>query len=106
MLVDRDTAAVVGHPAPAVFQEGDLDAVGVPRHGLVDGVVDHLVYEVVEAAGTGRTDVHARTFPYGFQALQDCDVLRRVSHARTFRSLGGEGALCQGKVLVRAPKSN
>ena len=104
VLVDRDAPAVVDDPAPAVFQKGDLDPVGVPGHGLVDGVVDHLVDEVVEAAGAGRADVHTRAFPDGFQALQDCDVLRRVSHARTFRSRGGGGGPRSGENAGQSPE--
>jgi hypothetical protein len=58
-LVDRDAAAVVDDLAPTVGEQRDLDVGRVPRHGLVDRVVDDLVHEVVEAAHTGRTDVHA-----------------------------------------------
>src|SRR4051794_32390153 len=50
--VDGDAAAVVDYAAPAVGQEGDVDAGGVARHGLVDGVVDDLVDEVVQAVET------------------------------------------------------
>ena len=47
--VDRDAAAIVGHAAAAVGQENDVDPVAVPGHRLVDGVVDDLPNEVVEA---------------------------------------------------------
>ena len=59
--------------------ERQLDAIVPPGHGLVDGVVDHLVDEVVQATRTGRADVHARPFPDRLEALQDRDVLRGVS---------------------------
>ena len=104
MLVDRDAPAVVDHPGPAVFQQGDFDPIGVPGHGLVDGVVDHLVDEVVQAARAGRADVHPGPFPDGFQTLQDCDVLRRVSHARTFRSERGGGGPSSGENAGQSPE--
>ena len=62
----------------AVGQQGDVDAVGVAGHGLVDGVVDHLVDEVVQARRTGRADVHARALADGLEAFEDGDVLRAV----------------------------
>src|SRR5581483_12017885 len=106
VLVDGNAPAVVDHPAAAVLQEGDLDPVGMAGHGLIDGVVDDLVDQVVEARGTGRSDVHPGAFPDRFQALEDRDVLGVVRHARTFRSKAGCGASARGKPLVRAPKSN
>jgi hypothetical protein len=80
LLVDvgRDAAAVVHHAAAAVGQERHVDAVGVARHGLVDGVVDDLPDEVVETVQTGRSDVHARALPDGFEALEDLQVLGAV----------------------------
>ena len=47
----------------------------VARHRLVDGVVDDLPDEVVEAGQTGRADVHARALAHGIEALEDLDVL-------------------------------
>ena len=104
VFVDRNATAVVDHPAPAVLQEGDLDLVGVAGHGLVDGVVDDLVDEVMQTAGAGRTDVHPGAFPDGLEALQDGDVLRRVSHARTFRSKWGVGGPRSGENAGQGPE--
>ena len=53
----------------------DVDPVVLARHRLVDGVVDHLVDEVMEAAETGRADVHPRSEPDRFEAFEDLDVL-------------------------------
>jgi hypothetical protein len=39
----------------------DVDPGGAAGERLVDGVVDHLVDEVVQAAQAGRPDVHAGT---------------------------------------------
>ena len=46
---------------------------------LVDGVVDDLVDEVVQAHHAGRADVHARALANRLEALEDGDVLRVVA---------------------------
>ena len=46
---------------------------------LVDGVVDDLVDEVVQAHHAGRADVHARALADRLEALEDGDVLRVVA---------------------------
>jgi hypothetical protein len=51
----------------------------MPLERLVDGVVDHLVDEVVQTAQAGRPDVHARTLADGLEALENGDVLRVVA---------------------------
>ena len=63
MRLDRDAAAVVGHPAAAVGQQGDVDLGGVARHGLVDGVVDDLPDQVVQARRTRSSRCTCRAAP-------------------------------------------
>ena len=74
VLVDGDATAVVDDFDAAVCLDRDLDVVGVAGQGLVDGVVDDLVHQVVQAAFAGGSDVHARALADGFQALEDGDV--------------------------------
>src|SRR5205823_5174208 len=76
--IDGDAPAVVDDAAPAVAQDGDVDPGGVTGHGLVDGVVDDLVHEVVQAVEPGGPDVHAGSLPDGLQTLENGDVLRPV----------------------------
>jgi hypothetical protein len=76
--VDRDAAPVVLDAAGAVGEQVHIDAVGVARHRLVDGVVDHLPDEVVQPGEAGRADVHPRPFADGIEALEDLDVLGAV----------------------------
>ena len=65
--------------------QDDLDRVAVARERLVDGVVDDLVDEVVEAALAGRADVHPGTLANGLEALEDGDVGGLVAGLRCGR---------------------
>ena len=71
--VGGDAAAVVLDPDAAVGPQGDDDAVAVAGHRLVDRVVDDLPDEVVQAALTGRADVHAGPLADRFESLQHLD---------------------------------
>jgi hypothetical protein len=73
VLVDRDAAAVVDHPDPAVGGQGDVDPRAVAGQGLVDGVVDDLVHEVVEPSEPGRPDVHPRSLADRLKPFEDGD---------------------------------
>jgi len=83
--LDGDAAAVVGDAYAAVRQQPDVDGVAVTGEGLVDGVVDDLVHEVVQASLTGGADVHAGPLAYGFKAFENGDragVVRAGVHLR------------------------
>ncbi|GAA3443171.1 hypothetical protein Pve01_74460 [Planomonospora venezuelensis] len=73
MQADRDAAAVVDDPDAVVGEERDLDPVGVPGQGLVDGVVHDLVDEVVETTFPGRSDVHARALTDRLKSFENGD---------------------------------
>ena len=83
-FVDRDAAAVVGDGAAVVRVEDDADAVAVAGDRLVDGVVDDLVDEVVEAARAGRADVHAGALADRLEPFEDGDVLGAVGAGAAF----------------------
>ena len=74
VLLDRDATTVVTHSAASVVQQFDLDGVAVARQGLVDGVVDDLVDQVVQAALTGGPDVHAGTLANRLESFQHGDL--------------------------------
>jgi hypothetical protein len=76
--VGRDAVAVVDDAAAAIGQQRHVDAAAAAGHGLVDGVVDDLPDEVVEAVQTGRTDVHAGPLADRLEAFEDLQVLRGV----------------------------
>jgi hypothetical protein len=56
----------------------DVDAGGLALERLVDGVVDDLVDEMVQATEAGGPDVHARTLANRLEAFEDGDVLSVV----------------------------
>ncbi len=72
-LAHRDAAAVVHHGDRVVGVDGDVDAVGEAGQGLVDGVVHHLVDEMVQAHLAGGADVHGGALAHRLHPAQDLD---------------------------------
>ncbi len=92
--VDRDARAPILDRDGMVRMEGHFDPVVAALEGFVDGVVDHLIDEVMEAAETGRTDVHPGPEPDRLEAFQDRDVLSGVvcfSHEKSPANAGFAG---------------
>ena len=73
--VDGYATAIVVDGDPAVLADADVHGGTMARHCLVDGVVDDLVNEVVQAALVGAADVHTGAAAHGLQALKDLDIL-------------------------------
>src|SRR4051812_5409947 len=86
--VDGDASAVVGDGHRVVRVDHDLDVVRFAGERLVDSVVDNLVDQVVQPAGAGGTDVHARTLANGLEPLEDRDVLGAVAPVLMLLALG------------------
>jgi hypothetical protein len=80
--VDGDAPTVVLAAATTVGEQRDRDARAVARHRLVDRVVDDLVDEVMEARGTGRTDVHTGPLAHWLEAPENRDVFGVVRHEK------------------------
>jgi hypothetical protein len=59
--------------------DGDIDAGRVTAQRFVDGIVDNLVHQVMEAHFAGRADVHSRAQPDCGQALEDRNVFSGVA---------------------------
>ena len=76
--VDGNAAPVVLDPTAAVGEQGDDDAIGEPRHRLVDGVVDDLPDQVMEAGQPGRPDVHPWALAHRVETFEHLDVLGAV----------------------------
>jgi hypothetical protein len=73
-LLDRDTTPVVHHADRAIGQDRDAHDVTDPGQRLVHRVVHHLVDQVVQTAGSSRSDVHAWAFPHRLQAFEHLDI--------------------------------
>ena len=69
-----DSPPIVGDGDGVVHMDGDLDVAAISGQCLVDGVVHHLVDELVQSVHIGVPDIHSRALAYGFQALQDLDL--------------------------------
>ncbi len=70
----RDASAVVGHRDRVVGMDGHDDVVAVAGECFVDGVVDHLEHQVVQAGAVGGVaDVHAGALAHGLEAFEDRD---------------------------------
>ena len=78
MEIHRNAAAIVLHGDGVVLVDGHLDVVAVSGHGLVDGVVHHLVHQVVQAVLADVSDIHGGTLAHSLQAFQHLDVAGRI----------------------------
>ena len=74
--VNRDTAAVILNGYGTVLIDGYLDVCAVAGHGLVDRVIDYLIYQVVQTLFTDVTNIHCRAFAHCLETLQHLNVLR------------------------------
>ena len=96
--VHGDSTTVVHHADGAVLEDRDLDRVAMTGQGLIDGVVDDLVHQVVESALPRRTDVHAGALAHRLQAFEHLNGVGPV--------LGGcprgDGCGVVGRVLGNA----
>ncbi len=99
--VDRDAPAVVADLDAAVGHDRDLDAVAEAGQRLVDGVVNDLPHQVVQAALTGRADVHAGALADRLEPLQHLDgagVVGARLHRVPFEDAGRDHVRSGGQV--------
>ena len=71
-------AAVVDHGNRVVPVDGDVDMIGKSCESLVNRVVDHLIYKMVQTFCAYIADIHRRAFPYGLKAFEHLDVTGAV----------------------------
>ena len=79
MDVNRNAAPVVTDGDGVVQVQHNFYFVAVPGHGLVNGIVDNFVHQMMEAAAVRAPDIHGRTFPNGLQTFQDSDGICVIS---------------------------
>ncbi len=81
------------------------DLARVTGQGLVDGVVDHLVDEVVQTPLTGGADVHAGALANRVQTLENRDRAGVVGHGRRASFKGSEHRLMRAPMWVQSTLS-
>ena len=79
VLLDGNATAVIDDGAGSILIEGYVNLVAKTGKRLIDGVIDNLVDEVMQALGTRRSDVHAGTLADMLQTFENLDVLCAVA---------------------------
>ena len=98
MPVHRHAAAVVADGDGKVAVQLDLDAVGMARHRLAHGVVEHLGHQVMQRPLVGAADIHARPLADRLETFENLDIggaigLRRVVVAEEIGGMHHAAAL-------------
>src|SRR5439155_3565243 len=73
--INGNAGAIVNDGRAAVLVERDVDLRAAARQGLVNGVVDHLIQEVVQPIRPGAANVHRRALANTLQTLQNLNLL-------------------------------
>jgi hypothetical protein len=79
VLFDGNTSAVVFDRATAIGVDVDEDGVAISGQRFIDGVVEDLVDEMMEAAASAVSDIHIGSFSDGLYAAENLDVAGIVS---------------------------
>ena len=74
VCLDRDTPAVVLDGATAVRVDTHADVITRSRHGLVNGIVQNLIDQMMESCAAAVADIHIRPFAHRLQAPEDLYV--------------------------------
>jgi hypothetical protein len=87
---DGDASTVVDASHAAVGEERHRDRVAVPGERLVDRVVDDLIDEVMQTAGTRGSDVHSGALAHRLETLEN---LNGIGAVLAFHPVGATGCL-------------
>ncbi len=74
MHVDRNAAAVVPDRDGTIDVNRDFDLAAITGEMFVDRVVENFENAMMQPAFIGVADVHSRTLPDSFEALQFVDL--------------------------------
>src|SRR5512147_467946 len=83
MDIHGNAAAVVRDRDAAVSFDGKLDFGAVSVQGLIDGVVENLPHEMMEAARIRGTDIHGWPLSDGLKPLKNSDVFCGIGSCQT-----------------------
>jgi hypothetical protein len=73
--IHRDSPAVVFHPDHIVSFQDHQDSVTIALHGLIDRIVHHFKYQMMETVNAGGPDIHSGTLPDRLQSLEHLNIL-------------------------------
>ena len=76
--IGRDTATVVAHRNGIVFVYGYLHMGAISSQSLIDGVIDHFIYQMVKTTHVYVAYIHGRALTHGLQAFQYLNILGGV----------------------------
>jgi hypothetical protein len=88
MRVHGNAAAVVADGHRMIGVQFHLDPAGMPGHGLVHRIVQHLGHQVVQSPFVGAADIHARALAHRFQPLEHLDGMGIVGIGRAGKEIG------------------
>ena len=82
--VHWDAASVVFDGDGVVRVDADIDAGAEARQSLVDRVVHHLVYQVVQATLVDVANIHSRAHTHRLKSFEHCNIARTVVYILIF----------------------
>ena len=71
----RDTASIIGNIHNVSRQQLYDNSVTESSQGLVNGIIHNLIHQMVQPSRPCGADIHARAFPYRFQAFQHLNLV-------------------------------
>ncbi len=78
MDVHRNAAPVIAYGHGIVRMQNNRDVRTIPGHGFVNGVIHHLINEMMQAAPVRGAYIHGRTLAHGGKAFQNGNGRGRV----------------------------
>ena len=76
--VSRHAPAIVPNAGRAILMQGYLHLISKIIGRLINGVVNDFPQQMMQAAGPGGTNVHARTVPDRVQFLEHLNIFRCI----------------------------
>ena len=76
--VGGDTTTVIKNAYRVAFQYLNFNVVTESGESLVDGVVHHLVDQMVQTTVADIADIHSGTFTHSLQAFQNLNITRTI----------------------------
>ena len=74
----RDASSVILYSDGIIFIYAYFDSVAVAGERLVDTVVDHLIYEMMETSFSNVSNIHRRSFSYRLKSFKYLNTIGGV----------------------------